>query len=293
MIFRKYIKKAEYFIELVGLASDSIGAVIIDEKYSLIQIHPSYITAIIPLINIESPSFNEVVFYTNCLAYLHEIPAFVRPARGKALVEPIEKEKISFTNNAYYEAIGIAYENINSLRLGSLAYVYFRWMDFEKITRLPLTLKYAALSQEISLYSTALRQLDPLSEFLNYYRVIESVSGNNGKDWILANLNRLEKYDFGFLEFEVVGKERVLKYQRRKNLFGFYRRRALLRLKTLTNRLSGRNIAEYFYNENRCGIAHSKTDIKVYDFGFNIREISQDLYILKLLARVAIDDNVT
>jgi hypothetical protein len=63
-------------------------------------------------------------------------------------------------------------------------------------------------------------------------------------------------------------------------------------LKTLYSKISSNNIAEYFYNENRCGIAHGKTDIKVYDFGFNILEISQDLYILKLLARIAIEDNV-
>jgi hypothetical protein len=156
---------------------------------------------------------------------------------------------------------------------------------------LPLTAKYSIVSKELGLYSTALRQLDPLSEFLCYYRIIESISRDNGKDWLSVNLSRLENYDFGFLEFEVIGEERVRKNQRRKNLFGFYRRRALSRLKTLTARLSKKSIEEYFYNENRCGIAHGKTDVKSYDFGFNIREISQDVYILKLLARIAIENN--
>ena len=51
-------------------------------------------------------------------------------------------------------------------------------------------------------------------------------------------------------------------------------------------------MAEYFYHENRCGIAHGKADIKEYDFGFNIEEISKDIYILKLLSRIAIEDKI-
>jgi hypothetical protein len=291
MTLNGYSKKAEYFVELVGLAKDSIGDVIIDEKYALIQLWSSDVAAIVPPAGRHHPSFDEVVFYTNFLAYSHEIPAFMYPEKGKALTKPIEKGRTSFIDQSYYASIRTAYEIINSLRLGPLAYVYFRWSGFRETMHIPVARRYSNVSREISLYSTAVRQLDPLSEFLNYYRIIESVSGSNGKHWILANLNRLEGYDFGFLEFEIIGEERVSKHQRRKNLFSSYRRRALSRLRFLNAKLSSKNIAEYFYNENRCGIAHGKTGIKTYDFGFNIKEISQDLYILKLLARMAIEDN--
>jgi hypothetical protein len=293
MTLKGFSKRAEYFIELVGLASDSIGQVIIDNKYALIQLHHDDSTVIVPTIGLNYPNFDEVVFYTNFLAYAHDIPAFIWPDKAKALIKPIERARASFINQSYYNSLHTAYGIINSFRFGPLGYVYFRWPGFYETTYLPLTAKYSSVSKEVGLYSTAIRQLDPLSEFLCYYRVIESVSGNNGKDWLSVNLSRLDSYDFGFLEFEVVGEERVRKNQRRKNLFSSYRRRALSRLVTLTARLSPKSLAEYFYNENRCGIAHGKTDVKTYDFGFNIREISQDIYILKLLARMAIEDRST
>jgi len=273
-----YDKKAKYFIELVGLAIDSIGQVVIDNKYALIQLHHDDAAAIVPPEGSSHPSFDEVLFYTNCLTYAHDIPVFIRVANGKALTKPIERGRASYIDWLYYDSLRSAYEAINSFRLGPLGYVYFRWPGIYGTTPLSLTSEYSSVSKEISLYSTAIRQLDPLSEFLCYYRIIESVSGDNGKNWLSANLSRLVRYDFGFLEFEIMGKERVKKNQRRKNLFSFYRRRALSRLKILTTRLSEKSIEEYFYNENRCGIAHGKMDVKVYDFGFNIREISQDIY---------------
>jgi hypothetical protein len=225
MALNGYSKKAEYFIELVGLAKDSIGDVIVDEKYGLIQLWSDDVASIVPPNGFSHPSFDEVVFYTNYFAYSHEIPAFLYPTKRKALTKPIEKNKASFINQTNYEDLRNAYEIINSLRLGPLAYVYFRWSGFQEIIHLPITRKYSNVSKEISLYSTALRQLDPLSESLNYYRIIESVSGNNGKNWILANLDCLQNYDFGFLEFEIIGEERVFQYQHRKNLFSFYRRK--------------------------------------------------------------------
>jgi hypothetical protein len=203
------LKKPKYFIELVGVAFDSIGQVIIDGKYALLQFRRSDSTAIIPLAGIDQPSFSEVVFYTHCLSYLHEIPAFVWPAKGNAFTKPIEKEKVDFLNKSYFDDLHTAYELINSFRLGPLAYVYFRFSGFSDVVNLRFSPKYAMASQEIALYSTALRQLDPLSEFLGYYRVIESVSGTNGKDWLAANLGRLDNYDFGFLEYEIIGEERI------------------------------------------------------------------------------------
>ena len=43
-------------------------------------------------------------------------------------------------------------------------------------------------------------QFEPFSDFLHYYRIIESVDRGNGKEWIRANLDRIENFDFGFLE---------------------------------------------------------------------------------------------
>jgi hypothetical protein len=78
----------------------------------------------------------------------------------------------------------------------------------------------------------------------------------------------------------------------RTNLFSVYRRRAKSRINLLSKKLSTGDIAEYFYNVLRCGIAHGRTDVIDYDYGFNIVEVSQDLIVLKLLARIAVEQKV-
>jgi hypothetical protein len=273
---------------MVGMSSSGIGDVTVDDKYALIMVHPSNSIAVAPPVGEEHPTFREIVFYTNCLAYEHDLPAFIWPFRKKALVQPIERGRKKYIDDSYYQSLGVAYEGLNSIRLGPLGYVNFRWPGFQKEVDIPYTKKYSTVSKELSLYSTAVRQLDPLSEFLCYYRVIESTTGTNGKDWISKNLNRIEKYNFGFLEFGTDARNGLR--LRRTNVFSIYRKRALERLKELKGKLDGSSVSDYFYNENRCGIAHGKRNIKEYDFKYNIEEISKDAGILKLLSRIAVED---
>lgn len=286
-IFFGYRKDINYFIEMVGMASDCVGNVSVDSKYALIQLHPTYTIAIAPQIGTDRPTFEEAVFYRNCLAYEHDLPAIVLPAKKKALVQPIVKGPSKCINDLYFDSTCIAYEELNSIRLGPLIYVYFRWPGLDREINLPYTNKYSRVAKELSLYSTAVRQLDPLSEFLHYYRVIESVSSTNGKDWISKNLSRLASYEFGFLEF---GSGDEPRKGRRTNVFNIYRKRALTRLRNLKNKLAEKSVADYFYHENRCGIAHGTSKVKVYDF--DVREILEDTYILKLLSRIAIEDKL-
>ncbi len=286
----RYRKDVRYFIDMVGMASDCVGSVTVDSKYALIQVHPTYSIAISSPVGEKHPTFEEIVFYTNCLAYEHDLPAFILPFKKKALVQPIERGRKKYINDSYYQSLGVAYEALNSIRLGPLGYVYFRCPGFQKEVDIPYTRKYSKVAKELSLYSTALRQLDPLSEFLCYYRVIESVTGTNGKEWISKNLSRLKGYEFGFLEYgtEAHGSPRC----RRTNVFSIYKRRSLARLGCLKRKLAGKSIAEYFYHENRCGIAHGKSDVKEYDFKYNIEELSKDVYIMKLLSKIAIEDKI-
>lgn len=287
----RYRKDVKYFIEMVGMRSDCMGYVTLDDgKYALIQCHPTYCIAIAPVVNANHPTFKEGVFYTNCLSYEHDLPAFICPAKKrKALVQPVEQGKNKYINDSFFQNLGIAYEALNSIRLGSLGYVCFKWPGFDKKVDIPYTKRYSGVKKEVSLYSTAVRQIDPLSEFLGYYRIIESISGNNGKQWISKNLYKLNDYNFGFLEFGSAiqaGEKR-----RRINVFTTYRRRALKRIKEL--KLSGKGIVKHLYNVNRCGIAHGYGDIKYYDFGYNVKEISKDVYILKLLSRIAIENKIS
>jgi hypothetical protein len=286
----RYSQEIDYFVEMPGLASTSVGCAGIDGKYALIQVPTTCSLAIAPPIGEDHPQFVEIVFYANCLAYEHDLPVFISPVSAEALRRPIEGGPPDFINRSYFESVGMACEAINAIRLGPLGFVYFRWPGFEEDIELPYTEKYSSVAKEQSLYSTALKQLDPLSEFLNYYRIIESVSNSNGKGWIGRNLPRIKKFDFGFLHFGVDGLMR--KPRRRTNLFSVYRRRAQSRLRELQGRFMISDIPKYFYNEIRCGIAHGRTGIKEYDFSYNIREVSRDVYVLKLLSRIAIEDMI-
>lgn len=286
----RYRKDVIYFIEMIGMASVSVGCVTVDNKYALIQVDPTCSLAIVPSVGVGHPTFEEVVFYTNCLAYEHDLPVFICSAKRKALVCPIEKGRRKYINDSYFNNLSMAYEALNSIRLGPVGYVYFRWPGFDREVDLPYTKKYLRVAKELSLYSAAVRQIDPLSEFLGYYRVIESISRTNGMDWISNNLSRLKSYDFGFLEFGIDAPSG--RQGRRRNIFSIYKRRALARLRNLNSKLVGRNTAEYFYRENRCGIAHGKSTVKLYDFRYNIENISKDAYILKLLSRIIIEDKI-
>ena len=279
-----------HFIDMVGLASDCIGNVTLDGKYALVQIHPTYSIAVEPISGVDYPEFEKIVFYANCLAYEHDLPTLISPVKKRALIKPIEKGRNKYINDSYFDSIGMACEAIKAIRLGPLGLVYFRWSDFTKKVDLEYTNTYSSAAKELSLYSAAIRQLDPLSEFLGYYRVIESVSGKNHKIWISSNLSKLKSYNFGFLTFIVDVSDKPMK--RRSNLFSIYRKRAVLRTRELNSKLKGRSISEYFWHENRCGIAHGKSNVKEYDFKYNIIEVSRDNYILKLLARIAIEEKI-
>jgi hypothetical protein len=57
-------------------------------------------------------------------------------------------------------------------------------------------------------------------------------------------------------------------------------------------KLDRTNIAKYFYHENRCGIAHGMSDVKEYDFKYNIEKLLRDVYIMKLLSRISAEDKI-
>lgn len=280
-----------YFIEM-GLPSACVGLVTIDGKYSLVQVHPPGTgLAIEPLLGVKQPIFEEVVFYANCLTYEHDIPTFIWPVeKNRIPIKPIDKKEEKYSHKEYFRDLGVVYEGLMYIKFG-LALVYFRWPGFEKEVNLEYSKKYLSIAKDISLYASAIRQIDPFSEFLNYYRVIESISSDNGKRWITKSLPRIRTYNFGFLEF-TSGTPNLNRYRRRRNVFSIYRKRALSRLQQLKSKLKldNRAIARYLYNENRCGIAHGKAGVKLYDFGYGLETIVRDNYILKLLARIAIED---
>ncbi len=284
----EYDSSAIYSIEMPGLAGDSVGRVTLDGRYALVQLHGTYSLVVVPRVGEQHPTFNELVFYTHCLAYDHDLPALLTPSRPRALVKPVEPGPRRYIDQAYHESLAMAYESIKALRLGLLAWGAFRWPGLSKDTDVSYSRAYAPMAKEIGLYGSAIRQLEPLAEFLFYYRVIESVSGDNGKCWIRENLPRLKDYGFGFLH---VGRDGARERpKRRTNLFSVYRRRALARLEALKADRTTLDVAAYLYNENRCGIAHGTHEVVEHDFAQSLADVALDLDIMRLLCRLAIDE---
>jgi hypothetical protein len=283
-------------IDAVGLASDSVCGVLLDDKIALEQIHPTYSLALLPLTNEIVITYEDALFYADCFAYEHEIPTIAIPRRTaqSGLRFLLDKRGKRATREAYFHDLAVALESVNALRLGPLGHVEFRHDTSERplrtkdaFVRLNWTDKYGGVSQEIHLYSLALRQIDPLSEYLCHYRVIESASDSNGLNWLEQNLRRLQFARFGMLPAGVGYEVRV----RRVNLFSLLRRRAVARLRDLTKKLSHAEIAKRFYHTNRCGIAHGRS-IRRSDFATDFKEIYLDGFVIKLMARLSIEDKL-
>lgn len=186
----------------------------------------------------------------------------------------------------YSEQLCSILGDVRELRQGPLTFVFFRHGSAGGTLDLPYSVKYARAAQEIHLYAVALRQADALGEFLCYYRVIESATDSNGKTWVAAALDRLRSHDFGHIP---IAHQLV---PRARNLLAIWRRRALLRLSTLRREHgSPSQIAKYLYHTNRCRIAHGRHIVRA-DITPSYFEVVRDAYLVKLLARLAIDERL-
>jgi len=284
-----------YVMHTVGLASDQVTGVVIDNRVALEQIHPTYILALLPLRNDIKIYWRDVLFYADCFAYEYEIPVLAYPKKMTMKIDFLldRRHKIN-AKNSYFSALKDALESVTALRLGPLGYVEFRYDTSmyqypirKPVVRLSYSEKYQSVAKEIHLYTLALKQIDPLHEYLCYYRVIESIAENNGKNWLEKNFDRLPSYKFGFLP---AGTDDQIPH-RRINLFTVLRRRAVKHLRNLSKNMSYDDIAKRLYNKNRCGIAHGKS-IRWLDFSADFEEVFLDVYLIKMMARLAIEDKL-
>jgi hypothetical protein len=305
------LQLAKYTLCPFGLVADSVGDTVVDHAIALVQAHPNWHLHLCPLTGKPQPTESLAWYYADCIAYEHDIPVIVLPTRGdferfgyRYAHSGRTTPEIVYVNHPngravrhtipgisakravkeyYWESLCSILENVREIRQGPLTFVDFRHKSLDATLNLEYTSKYSVVAQEIHLYSVALRQADSLGEFLCYYRVIESATQSNGKTWIASSLDELSTHDFGSI---VIGHEFV---SRPRNLLSIWRSRALLRLSALRRKLgSATKIASYLYHTNRCGIAHGK-DIVRADITSSYFEVVRDTYVLKLLARLAID----
>lgn len=311
-----YMRLARYLICACGLASDTVGDVEIDGRIAVVQPHPDSSLYLCPLGSRPHPTYTEALFYSDCISYENETPSVVYPTRKeissfpflyayngpskpkaimqtdfpsgrqtKYLRKPIDPRKLVM--QTYVDSVINVLELTRELKHGPLTYILFRTFGRQDKVDLKYSVTYGRVAKELSLYSSALKQPDLLSEYLSYYRIIEAVSQSNGKDWVEYHLDRLSTHQFG----QVAIRHDFDEYQDPpKNLLSIYKRRALIRYRQLRGRLGGnRAIAKYLYGVNRCGIAHGKGSILKAEMLPSYFEVGKDALILKMLSRIAID----
>lgn len=285
----------KYFAEVVGLSNSSLGGTI-DGAIRMIQAHAAYTIAFCPLPKQAHPSYAQARFFGDCLCFELDSPVVVFPLRSEfykhrydvlPVARPLSStaQKLRHVYDTYTREVSVALESVWSMRSGGLASVSYSSEEMDYDTDFPFTSKYSKVSRELQLYAHALRQLDPLGEFLAYYRILESVVRSNARKWIASNLVRIGEFKTG----SVTIKNGLT--SRKSDLFSLYKRRAMLRLLKLRNYFGSDDaIAKYLYVDNRCGIAHAKDSIRQSDFGDDYFSVAKDNYLMKLLTRLSIED---
>jgi len=313
------ISLARYSIEPCGLAPDTVGDVVIDRQIALIQGHPESTLYLCPFCPNRQPTSAEAWFYCDCIAYDHDIPSIVYPTRGELsafrhryvhsgpsrpreytvvhiddddrretfVKQPIPPRVVS--ERFLMPQLLTILEETRKMRHGPLTFVLFRTHRYRRRVHLDYSDRYGKVAKELGLFSAALRQPDFLAEYLGYYRVIESTTQSNGKDWIASVLNRLRTQNFGKI---LIGHEENAE-NATQNILGAYKRRASGRLRQLRRTYhSNKDLARYFYTVTRCGIAHGRDQVVRGDITLTYFDIARDAVILKLLARMAIKEKI-
>jgi hypothetical protein len=314
--------KAALEIKCFGLGTELLGGVIIDDQYYLEGEEASNSFYLIPVDPSDPVPYTTASFYADCLAFEHAVPTLAVPNRAFIssldipwIVKPLKRKDIK---DLYFEHLCDGFADAATVTSGLWQRVVFKydWLEVLRkdnrgyeMVRVDFS-RYRSVVLPLHLYNAALRQTDPLSQFLHLYRILENVTKSNGKQWISARLND-QALEYGspiYLEpiFTAKGRPTLTKFvskdvlqhvrrhklkgpKKRNNLLEIMRAEALLRIIQLRATMNNDQLAARFYNENRCGIAHGKV-IKRHDLTIDFVEILADLKLLRYLARLAIEE---
>ncbi len=308
-------RKDVFPIVVCGLNAEQADGLVIDDRVVLHNDHPSGILWTLPLVKSPQVTLEDALFWADCLAYLHDSPAFVRPA-----FEEFERYKYRYVNGGTQQGAvltlvdeardSVSYRPIKPFQPGTLEQTFFirdylhclemaresrhgplTFVDFNQRhgDQLPLRDLYSVAARSIHLYAVGLRQMDHSSEYLCYYRAIESHTGNNGKRWIgesLRDLKSLTEDRIFVHHSEYPGADPV-------DAIAFYMFRAQERIDELLIKWRDpAGVAKYLYNTNRCGLAHGHHIVPV-NFDSSYFELAADVCVVKLLARLAVEEAIS
>lgn len=230
-------------------------------------------------------TLEEVTFLADCVSFDHDTPTVVRPSAGtRAAKSPPVQTLFPYRSRedetlGYYGTVESTLAEASDLRLGDGSPA-LRYLEYPKL--LKLHERFAGVQEALALYAMATRQVEVLSEYLCLYRVLEWARKDNAISYTEAHLKALSTYDFGNLWAHRYRSER------RWNILGLYRRRALRRLVVLRTRcVSDHNVAVHLY-AIRNSLAHGKSRFSL-DRPADLAEVGRDLPIVKLLARMVVE----
>ncbi|MGP3737590.1 methylamine utilization protein MauJ (plasmid) [Streptomyces sp. GDS52] len=277
-----------YGIRMPGLSIEEFEA---DGKWGMQELSPLGLLVPLPLTaegvyeaSLTAPSLEDVLFVADCIAFDHDSPTVVVPLQELATApyEPVGHDRPWIAaNRTYRDILDSVAEQAHEIRYtDALRLRYGTYGD-------PLTRfsgRFAGRSEPLALYATAIRHVDLLAEYMGLYRVLETPRRDNGLGFITDHLDSLERYDFGKLltipAFLPRHAEEPIE------VFSVLRERALGRLEAL--RTAGIDTARHLY-AIRNGLAHGKQDLILNDFGNAVDAVAADLPLLKLLARIAVE----
>ncbi|MER7696749.1 methylamine utilization protein MauJ [Streptomyces sp. NPDC096095] len=233
----------------------------------------------------EHASLAQTLFFADCIGFDHDCPTVVLPCRTDTPppYEAIGHKRPWHEPVRYYrDALEASVEFAHQIRFNDdLALRYAPEGDplasFEE--------RFNNRREALSLYASAIRQVDLLSEYLGLYRVLEWPQKDNGKKFIEAHLDEIGGYDFGSLQMADLGYHRG-PVEDPIEVFEVLRERAQGRIEAL--RTADIEIPAHLY-ALRNGLAHGKQDLVLNDFGPGVDAVAAELPLVKLLARIAVE----
>jgi hypothetical protein len=284
-VMRDRWSEIEWFIFCFGMSDATTWSFDADDRWWLLHGTPGPTLGVFPLREGDPPaSFHDVLFIANCLAFDHDLPIFVRPARDNPafavpLVPPVVPEPGPDPGQFYWSALSEGIAMVAELRVGAGSVLLRYEAEGHPLSR--FTNRFGSRQEALGLYAMAARQIDPFTEYLCLYRVIEWAGGGRAEAWIERRLNDLGTYDFGecFVRLDMT--------REYGDVFETWRERALARVAEIDK--PARRVAEEL-SANRNAIAHGSFRVKHHDFGASMTAIGADLAVVKLLARMAVED---
>jgi hypothetical protein len=297
---------------------------LVDESHYLEGEEASSYFHLIPVNSSKPVGYLFGSFVADCLAFEHAIPFQALPHASSFsfedvpwTIKPKHRDDIP---HLYLQDMTQGYETAAAITEGLWFHPEFRYdlptattvkhKDYD-LVHLDFSNVYARVPQALHLYNAALRQTDPLGQFLNYYRVIENLTGTNGKSWVERNIGILPDYKLEIFARHAVPDRprtsisdcidqhmkkhvRTVKLcgnRKRLNFTELIRAGALGRLYELRQTHTNQQIAKRFWNTNRCGISHGGT-IRRHDLDGDFKEILADIKVVRFLARIVIEEHL-